>query len=90
MKRSVFNIFTLVLLVIAIFSGYALVASIKSGSELGLAFHFWLEFHIISGSVTVLLLILQIVINRSFIFNFLKKMAKSLSVDRDSGLTVRG
>ncbi|MCL5407645.1 MAG: hypothetical protein M1429_04075 [Patescibacteria group bacterium] len=74
MKRLILNIFTLISLLVALFSGFALIASLKKDVYLGLATHFWLDIHVVFGSAIIILLILQIILNRAWIFKMFKKI----------------
>jgi len=76
MKRLMLNIFTLVVLLVATFSGFALVASMKKNVYLGLPTRFWLDIHVTSGLAIIVLLILQIILNRDQIIRLLGKIGK--------------
>lgn len=76
MKRPMLNIFTLISFLVALFSGFALVASLKKNVYLGIATHFWLDIHVVSGSAIIILLILQIILNRVWLLKIFKKIIK--------------
>lgn len=80
MKRLTLNMATLIILLVAIFSGFALVTSSKNNVFWGLRTRFWLDIHVILGLAIIILLIIQIILNRDWVLKILEKRPRSKSL----------